>query len=429
MTAKADARAAPMVRPRAVFAWCFFDWANSGFPTVITTFVFAAYFAKAVAVDEVAGTAMWGWAMSASMACVAVAGPVLGAIADQAGRRKPWIAFFTVLCAVSTAALWFVKPDPGYALFALIAFGFASFAFEMGMVFYNAMLPDLAAPARIGRISGWAWGLGYVGGLLCLVVALVAFVQPDPALFGLDKSNSEHIRACALLVAVWVCLFALPMFVWTPDRPSSSMSLAKAASDGVRTLGATLRRFRDHGPVLRFLIARMIFTDGLTTLFAFGGIYAVGTFGMTFEDLLIFGIAMNVTAGLGAGAFAWVDDKIGSKPTILIALCALFVLGLVLVLIESSFLFWVFGVPLGLFVGPAQAASRTMMAKMAPADIRTEMFGLYALSGKATAFIGPAVLAWATVTFDSQRAGMATVLIFFALGAILLLPVREPGRT
>ncbi|MBL6928367.1 MAG: MFS transporter [Rhodospirillales bacterium] len=411
---------------RALFGWCLFDWANSAFPTVITTFVFSAYFTKAIAPDAVTGTAFWGYAMSASALAVALAGPILGAVADHAGRRKPWILAFTMLCVVTSAALWFARPEASFVVFALVLAAFANFAFEMGVVFYNAMLPDLTPQERLGRVSGWAWGLGYAGGLSCLAIGLVLFVQPEQPLFGLDREAAEHVRITAPLVAVWFALFSVPLFLWTPDTPSSGVGLTQCVKHGLSTLASTLKSVREYKVIARFLLARMIYTDGLNTLFAFGGIYAAGTFGMSFTEIMIFGIGLNVTAGLGAAAFGWVDDGIGSKPTILISLAGLTVFGAAMLIIESKMLFWFFGLGLGVFVGPAQAASRTFMARLAPAHLRTEMFGLYALSGKATAFIGPALLGWVTVAMNSQRWGMATVVVFFAVGGLLLLPVRQP---
>ena len=184
---------------------------------------------------------------------------------------------------------------------------------------------------------------------------------------------------------------------------------------------ADLRRYRQ---IALFLLARMIYTDGLITLFAFGGIYAAGTFGMSLDEVIQFGIALNVTAGLGAAAFAWADDRFGPRPVILVSLVALTILGTGTLLVESKTWFWILGSALGLFVGPAQAASRSLMARLAPPELETEMFGLYALSGKATAFMGPLVLGIATEIFDSQRAGMATILVFFAVGGVLLTFVR-----
>ncbi|MBT6093699.1 MAG: MFS transporter, partial [Rhodospirillaceae bacterium] len=374
---------------KGLIAWSFYDWANSAFPTVITTFVFAAYFAKGVAADEVTGTSQWGYALSLSGLAIAIAGPILGAIADRTGRRKPWIALFTLIAALASLSLWQVEPDTRFVMTALISVAVANFAFEMGMVFYNAMLPDLSPPARIGRWSGWAWGLGYTGGLTCLALVLVGFVQAETPWFGLDKDTAEHLRATGPFVAIWMAVFALPLLLLTPDRPNTPEPMITAIREGLTTLADTLKNLRRYRDAAWFLLARMIYTDGLNTLFAFGGIYAAGTFGMNFQELILFGIAMNVTAGLGAFGFAWADDKLGAKWTITVAVAALVVLGSAVLVIESKTLFWVFGVPLGLFVGPAQAASRSMMARLAPAQMRTEFFGLYALSGKATAFMGP----------------------------------------
>jgi UMF1 family MFS transporter len=415
--------------PAGLIAWAFYDWANSAFPTVIATFVFAAYFTKAVAVDPVAGTAQWGYALSLSGLAVAVLGPLLGAVADHGGRRKPWLALFTSACVVATALLWYTRPLPGDVLWALVLVAVANVAFEMGMVFYNAMLPDLAPADRIGRWSGWGWGLGYAGGLACLAVALVGLVQAENPWFGLDKAQAEPVRATALLTALWFGVFSLPLFLLTPDRAATGLPIAEAARRGVATLLGTLRRVREYRTALRFLIAHMIYTDGLNTLFAFGGVYAAGTFGMDFQELILFGIALNVTAGLGAALFAFADDRFGPKRVIVIAVAALALLGGALLVVESKALFWAFGLPLGIFVGPAQAASRSLMARLAPADMRTEMFGLYALSGKATAFLGPALLGTVAAAFASQRAGMATILVFFVLGLLVLLPVREPERS
>jgi len=418
--------AEPSQARRARIAWCFYDWANSAFPTVIITFVFAAYYTKAVAIDEITGTSEWGYAISLSALAVAVLGPVLGAVADHGGRRKPWLGAFTGLCIVVTAWLWFARPgDASIALAVLIAVCVANFAFEMGMVFYNAMLPGLTAEGHLGRLSGWGWGLGYLGGLTCLALTLVGLVQPETPWFGLEKDTFEHLRATGPLVAAWFAVFSLPLFLWTPDRPASKLPVGEAVRRGLRELKQTLSTITENAPVFRFLIARMIYADGINTLFAFGGIYAAGTFGMEFDELILFAIAMNVTAGIGAVLFGHMDDTVGPKKTIIVALMGLGVLGGALLVVENKALFWAFGLPLGLFVGPAQAASRSMMAHLAPPETVNEMFGLYALSGKATAFLGPALLGWVTVAFDSQRAGMATVLVFLLAGLVLLLRVPE----
>ncbi len=423
-----SAVAAPAASRRGIFAWCLFDWANSAFPTAVTTFVFSAYVTKAVAPTPEIGTAAWGNAMALAAIVVALLSPALGAIADHSGPRKPWIAAFTALAAVASAGLWFVVPEQSALALALVLVVLATLGFEFGQVFYNAMLPDLAPADMVGRISGWAWGLGYAGGLGSLLLCLVVFVQADPPPFGLDPESAEHVRATGPVVALWFALFALPMFLLTPDRARSGLAIGAAARAGLRSLAQTARQIRRYGNILRFLIARMLYTDGLNTLFAFGGIYAAGSFGMEVAEVIQFGIALNVTAGLGAAGFAFLDDRIGAKPVIIIALVALIVLGGLALVVTSKTQFWLVGLGLGIFVGPAQAASRSLMARLAPEHLRAEFFGLFALSGKATAFLGPALLGWTTLAFDSQRAGMATILLFLVLGLVLFLKVVEPAR-
>lgn len=412
-------------RTRELAAWSLYDWANSAFPTVVTTFVFAAYFTQAVAQSPELGTAQWSRAQSAAALFVALLSPVLGAIADRGGRRKPWLLAFSLLCIGATALLWFVLPAPAYVPRALMLVALATVGFELAQVFYNAMLPDLAAKSRVGRWSGWGWGLGYAGGLGCLVLALVGFIQTDDPWFGVGKAEAANVRATALVVAVWFALFALPLFLLVHERPGPAVPVSAAIRGGLRALARTARGMRRHRAAALFLLAQMIYADGLVTLFAFGGIYAAGTFKMPLGEVVQFGILLNVTAGLGAACFAPLDDRIGPKRTILLSLIGLLVAGAAVLLAESKTLFWIFGALLGIFVGPAQAASRSMMARLAPAEMRAEFFGLFALSGKATAFLGPAVLGWATLEFNSQRAGMATILLFWLAGFALLLGVRD----
>jgi len=406
-------------------AWCMYDWANSAFPTVIITFVFAAYFTEGVVGDAVAGTAMWGQAMGYSAFAIVILAPILGAIADHTGRRKPWLFLTTGLCIVLSACLWIVTPDASMAITALLLVAGANIAFELGMVFYNAMLPDLVGPKKIGRMSGWGWATGYFGGLVCLALVLVLFVQADSPIFGLDKDAAEHVRIVGPFVALWMALFAIPLFILTPDKPTTGVSMGTAVRRGFRELSQTIAEAKYHKNIFKFLIARMFYTDGLNTLFAFGGIYAAGTFGMSFEELIIFGIGMNVTAGLGAFAFAWFDDRWGSKTVIYVSLVYLIILGTAILIVEDVTWFWVFGLSLGIFVGPAQSASRTLMARISPEDIRTEMFGLYALSGKATAFLGPLAVGILTYAFDSQRVGMSAIVFFFILGGLLMIGVKQ----
>jgi UMF1 family MFS transporter len=411
--------------PSKTIAWAFYDWANSAFPTVVSTFVIAAYFAQGIAADPATGQAQWGWMQAAAGACIALLSPVLGAIADAGGRRRAMLAAFTVLTALATAAIWFARPDPAYALHALLCVGIATVAFEIGTVFYNSMLPQVAPPARIGRVSGLAWGLGYAGGLACLAVCLLILVRPDPSPLGLDRAAAEHVRATAPLVGLWLILFGWPVLALLPDPPGPHPGWREAASRGLAEIAGVLRRLPRWPAMLRFLVARLFYTDGLNTLFAFGAIYAAGVFGMGFEAILLFGIAMNVAAGAGAAGFALIEDRVGSRRMVLLALVAMIGLGIPLLLTDSETWFWVLALSLGLFFGPAQAASRTLMARMAPPGEAAAWFGLFALSGRVTGFLGPAALAAVTAATESQRAGMATVIAFLVVGALMLATVRE----
>lgn len=411
---------------RAVLSWCFYDWANSPFTAVVTTFVIAAYYNNAIASTPEDGAAGWGFMMGVASLLVAVFSPVLGAIADHGGRRKPWLAVMTLSMSLGSAAIWFATPGEASGLFILAVVAFAVVTFEMGMVFYNAMLPGLVAETWLGRVSGWAWALGYIGGLACLVLLLVVFIQAEVPPFGLDKAQAEHVRIAGPIVAVWTILFSLPLFLFTPDRPGTGLGAARAVRAGLAQLAGTIRNVRQYRQIVRFLIARMIFMDGVNTLFAFGGVYAAGTFGMKLEEVLIFGIVLNVTAGLGAFVFGWADDKLGAKPTILFSLLAIAAIGTPLLIIESKLWFMILGAGIGLFFGPVQAAARSMMARMAPKGMETEMFGLYAFSGKSTSFLGP-WLVGLIAGFAGQRVGLAIVVPLILIGAALLWRV-DPKR-
>ena len=420
--------AAPASDRRGIFSWCLFDWANSAFNTVIGTFVFNVYFARAIYGEETAGGAVWATAIGISGLAVAVLAPICGAVADHSGRRKPWIAAFTALTVIPTALLWFAEPDQAFIVYALVLVVLASIAFELAGVFYNAMLPDIVSRDYLGRVSGWAWGLGYAGGLACLVFALIALIQPEVPWFGLSKDGLENVRATGPLVAVWFTVFALPMLLLTRDTPSTGIAVGQAIRRGLGSLVQTLRQARKYPQIVKFLIASAIYRDGLVTLFAVGGLYAGKTFGMSQSEIIQFAIGLNVTAGLGAAAFAWLDDGVGSKRTILVALTGLILFGTATLFVRDTTLFVVLALILGIFVGPAQAASRSLMARLSPPDLETEMFGLYAMTGKSIAFLGPFLFGQLTLAFDNQRIGMSTIMLFWLAGAALLFTVREPKR-
>ncbi|MDE2005005.1 MAG: MFS transporter [Rhodospirillales bacterium] len=419
-------RAAETPRRGALLAWWLYDWAGSAFNTIVVTFVFPTYFVRAVAADPVTGTAAWAGAQSAAGLAIALLAAPLGAIADRGGHGRAFLGAAVTVLVAATGALWLVRPHSGDAALALWLAALATIAFEIGFVFYNAMLPALAPVGRVGRVSGIGWAMGYAGGISCLGICLGVFILPASPPFGLGAAAAEPVRACALLAAAWIALFAWPVLAFGPTS-AHRVGWSIALRDGFRVLGDALRRAARDRVMRRFLIARMLYTDGLTTLFAFGGIFAAGSFGVGARGVLVLGIALNVTAGIGAVAFGLIEDRVGDRRTALIALGALSLLGAAVLAVRGVAWFWVLALLLGVFVGPAQSASRTLMARLAPADARNAGFGLYALSGRVTGFVGPAALGAVTALAHSQRAGMAVIVALLATGWALLLRTPIPA--
>jgi len=408
----------------AIQAWALYDFANSAFTTLVVTFIYATYFTKSIAPDETTGADMWFTGITISALIVAVLSPFVGAMADQGGHRKRFLFVTTVVCVLGSVALYF--PGPGDAMAAITIFIVANVAFEMANVFYNAFLPDIAPLQRIGRISGYGWAAGYIGGLLCMVVGLVMFVNPDPPLFGLDAASGEPIRATNLLVAIWFAVFSIPMFFLVRDpRKENAPKMRALMQSSWFDLKRVFNDIRRYPQVFRLLVARLIYNDGLVTIFGSGGVYAAVVFDFTFQEIMIFGIALNVAAGLGAFGLGFLDDILGGKRTIMVSLVGLVAATLIAVLSQSVFWFWVAGIGVGLMAGPNQSASRSLLGRFTPPNHENEFYGFFAFSGKFTAFLGPFLLAKLTVLFGSMRFGVAIVVVLFVVGGLLLLRVNE----
>lgn len=407
----------------ALIAWAFYDWANNGFATVILTFIFSAYFTRRIAPDGVTGSTLWGNMVAVAGVLVALGGPVWGAAADQNGRRKPWLITFMLLCVLATSLLWFVKPSPDYVWPALVLVGLGMVGSEYSYIFYNAMLPQLAPKDRLGRWSGWGWGLGYAGGLVCLILALWIIQGGTSTEADRVQGALRRIRASFVLAGGWYLVFSLPLICLVPDTCGQGKPLVRAIPAGIGQLIQMAREVRRFRHIFLFLMARMIYIDGLATIFALGGVYAAGVFDMTEQEVLLFGIVLNISAGLGALILSKVDDTIGPKATILISLTGLIMGSLIILSVHTPLFFWSAGAFMGLFVGPVQAASRSYMARAAPEHLYHQMFGLYAFSGKATSFAGPLLVAWLTHYSGNQRIGMAAIPLLFMAGGALLLKV------
>jgi len=440
----------------AVISWALFDWAGQPFFTLITTFVFAPYFASALAASPAEGQALWGYATAAAGLAIAILAPVLGAVADATGHRKPWILAFSVPFAVACMMLWYAEPGaPSAIAIALGAFAIATLSIEFATVFNNAMMPDLVPPERIGRLSGAGWAAGYAGGLVSLVIAL-GFLAANPEtghtllglepLFGLDPATREGDRASGPFSALWYLVFVLPLFLFVPDAPKKAR-LGPAVRAGLGDLAATFRQARGNTVLFTFLIAHMIYKDGLVALFAFGGIYAAGQLGWGSIQIGSFGILLTITGTIGAIIGGRLDDAYGPKAVLFGALGLLIICGLGLISIDRDTVLFVIpaepGTPGNLFgslpeqlflglgaligaaAGPLQAASRSLLVVLAPREQMSQFFGLLALSGKVTSFLAPLSVSLMTVWSGSQAAGMSVILGFFAAGGFLLFLTRE----
>jgi len=443
--------------PRAaVVSWIFFDWAAQPYFTLITTFVFAPYFVTHVASDPASGQAIWGFATAAAGLLIALLSPVLGAIADASGRRKPWIAAFGALLVIGSTLMWFGKPgDPGVILPLLIAYGIATIGVEFATVFNNAMMPTLVPPERIGRLSGTGWATGYIGGILSLIIVL-GFLAANPdtgrtlfglaPLFGLDPVSHQGDRITGPLTAVWFIVFVTPLFLLTPDYPAR-LPVRDALRAGMTKLRQTLGELPQRKSMAAFLLANMIYTDGLVSLFAFGGIYAAGTFGWHTIQIGSFGILLAISGTFGAWLGGKLDDSLGPKRVIAGSTVILLSSIIAILLVDKDSILFVkvaapvpgaplfsgaaerayliLGCLIGAAGGPLQAASRSLLVRIAPKDRIAQFFGLFALTGKVTSFLGPLLIAAITQYTQSQKAGMAALVVFFVAGLALLARVKE----
>ena len=394
---------------KEVLAWSLYDFANQPFTTIIVTFIYSAFFVKVIAPNPQIGTAMWANAIAITAIIVSVLSPILGAIADKGGYRKFFLILFTWICAVFSVLLFF--PEAGDVFLALTLFIIANIAFEMGTVFCNSYLPDLSNKENSGSISGFAWGLGFVGGLLALFLALFLF----------DINNPLELRKINILAGIWFAIFSIPTFMFLKDRKKEKLT-KKHISDSFSTIRKTFNSITYYKQISQFLIARLFFNDGLVTIFALGGIYAVGTINFTFEEVMLLGIVLNICAGFGSFLFGYLEDKIGAKRVINISLIVLIIATLIAYFAPESNspkeMFWVAGVLIGLMVGPNQSCSRSLMSQLTPKEKQNEFFGFFALTGKATSFLGPLLFGFITLKYSQQMA-LWVVIILFVVGLFL----------
>ncbi len=445
-----EAQAAPHkgASPLGQFSWALFDGARSPYNVLVNIFVFSAYFATTVIPDPVRGQAVWSYVTSSAAFLVAIGAPVLGAIADAGGRRKPWILATVLLGAPCMALIWFATPGMtaglGWVMLAIVG---AALAFEYSAIFCNAMLPNVAPPGRIGFLSGLGFALGNFSGILLFVFFLAAWSWNPHPLFGLDAARHEPERAVGMLAAIWFAVFAIPLFLFTPDSPGTSRRPSEAIRHGVKTLGHTLGKLGHYRNAATFLGARMLFNEGFICMMLFTGVFAAGILHWTPTMLIAEGLINSVVAAL-AGLFAgWLDQKLGSKTATMLFVAGCLAANVVLFSVTPDTVFFikVAVVPgatglfptlpdkvflvtqclIAVFVTGGLVTARALMAKLAPPSMLNEFFGLYALSGTATAFVGPLAIGLLTSALHSQRAGVAVGIAFLLVGLLLMFPVRE----
>lgn len=434
---------------KAIWGWMAYDWAAQPFHTLLVTFIFAPYFASAVASDPVSGQAMWGYTTAIAGIILAICGPVLGAYADAIGPRKPWIMLFSLLFVIGSLPLWLAAPGMDNTTLILGIFAVGLIGVEFSQIFVNAMLPELGTKDEIGRISGTGWGLGYAGGVIALFIMLLFLAENNegvtmlgnPPLFGLDAEMREGTRSVGPLTAIWYVIFMVPFFLWVPDAGRVKKT-ENAVSKALKQLAQTLRALPQNTSLFAYLGSSMFYRDALNGLYTFGGIYAVGVLGWSVVQVGIFGIVAAITGAIFCWIGGFLDRAYGPKKVIIVCI---FVLIFVCILIigtsrESFFsaplsetstlpdrLFMFCGALIGAAGGIIQATSRTMMVFQADEDRMTEAFGLYALSGRATSFLAPGLVGLFTQLTGSQRLGILPLIVLFLIGLVLLIWV-DPKR-
>lgn len=423
---------------RQVAAWGLWDWGSAAFNAVIVTFVFSVYLTDAVGDDlpgSISASTWLGWSLGIAGFFIAVLAPVSGQRFDATGRRKRSLAVLTFLTVATMAAMFLVVDDYHYLWLGLVLLGVGSVIFELAGVPYNAMMRQVSTPENIGRVSGFGWAMGYFGGIVLLLVCYLGFIAGDGdsrGLLGLTTEGGLNIRLVALLSAAWFAVFALPVLFAVPELPRSAADPGAAKAGFVESYRVLWRDLKDLWEADRrtvwFLIASALFRDGLAGVFTFGAVLAVNVYGMASDSVLLFGVAANVVAALGAIVAGRLDDRVGPKAVIVASLVSMIAVGVVLIGVSGTLLFWIFGLLLCLFVGPAQSSARTFLARITPPGREGQLFGLYATTGRAVSFLAPTLFGFFAWWFGADRAGIVGLLVVLGIGLAALAAVRAPER-
>ena len=406
---------------KKVFNFALYDFANSAFTTIIITFIFATYFAKQIAPNPVLGQSYWGWAIGITGLLVALIGPLIGSFADKKNCTEFFIKLFTIICIILTSFLWFAKPSEKYLLYTLLVVASANFFYELSLIFYNSILKRISNSNNLGKSSGFSFALGYIGGILILIICIKVFIDNEVLPFGLSKENSENIRATSIVVALWYLIFSIPFLFSLKKKIKNKIERSSNNIKKIKNL------FWDKGlnNLGKFLLARMLYADGLNAIIIMGGIFAVGVFNLEIKDLLVLSVLMNITAFIGAIIGGYANDKFSSKSVIIFSLLGLIFSSAIILFIKTKIFFLIFASINGFFIGPIQSASRVFITKSIDENNQASGFGLFALSGKLTSFIGPLLVSTLTYISNRQRIGFSAAIILLLIGLLILLKVKK----
>ena len=406
---------------KKVFNFALYDFANSAFTTIIITFIFATYFAKQIAPNPILGQSYWGWTIGITGLLVALIGPLIGSFADKKNCTEFFIKLFTIICIILTSFLWFAKPSEKYLLYTLLVVASANFFYELSLIFYNSILKRISNSNNLGKSSGFSFALGYIGGILILIICIKVFIDNEVLPFGLSKENSENIRATSIVVALWYLIFSIPFLFSLKKKIKNKIERSSNNIKKIKNL------FWDKGlnNLGKFLLARMLYADGLNAIIIMGGIFAVGVFNLEIKDLLVLSVLMNITAFIGAIIGGYANDKFSSKSVIIFSLLGLIFSSAIILFIKTKIFFLIFASINGFFIGPIQSASRVFITKSIDKNNQASGFGLFALSGKLTSFIGPLLVSTLTYISNSQRIGFSAAIILLLIGLLVLLKVKK----
>ena len=420
-------------KKRGTFAWALWDWAEQPYPTIMQTFIFPVYLAGAVAGPGDHPDAQLGVATAIAGFILALIAPVLGRRSDDNGRRKFWLMFNTYLLVLIMVASFFVKPSPEFFILGLVLYGAGSVIQESALINYYAMLKQVTTEKNIGRVSGYAWGLGYAGGIVLLAISLAGFIMAEVPWFGIGTEESVNIRAVFLFSAAWTLVFSIPLMLRVPEIEKNPNARKESILQSYASIWSQLKSLRAQAPeTLKFLISSAIYRDGLAGVFTFGAVLGSLAFGFSQTQIIIFGIAANIIAGIGAAIGGRLDDVIGSRAIIIASLIGLIISGTCVFVFagNGASAYWIFGLALCLFVGPAQASSRTFVSRFAPKGREGEVFGLYQFTGRAVSFLSGSMwslsIAFAGVigvTTGATVWGIWGIILILAVGLFLLLRV------